>query len=487
MLGVATVRVVADDDAVADFGLFVQHELNEHSRDLFGILQPLGQSALGPYNGADSTASIEVAKGLTVSLVSSSVAPTADMIALWPNDANPTHLFVCIEAGGNPSVQRVDLSKPANANATTIVTGLAACDPIRRTAWGTIVVAEETTGGGLYEIFSPADITTPIAVTNRATGATSDPRVVKRKAVGSLAFEGNPVLADGTMYYGDELRPGAGNPGGAIYKFVPDFPYTGFGTITVPAQSPLASGRIFGLKVGSTGDNGQGTEIGQGAWVEVTAATFADANGNVNLRSAQAALKFTGYYRPEDMDIDPIALAKGEIRGCWTNTGNSSNGGGSAVETRSIYGEVMCLTDVASPSASGGAVPTVRRFIAGDTQANYFDNVAFQPKTGNLVVLEDGEVAVVKKDGTTELRGNDIWMCLPDGADRDVQSDGCIRIVSLRDTSAEPTGFIFTASGKEAYVNIQHRDVGTGALLKISGFRIPERHHDRDDRDDDRH
>ncbi|MGZ8726809.1 MAG: alkaline phosphatase PhoX, partial [Aeromicrobium sp.] len=458
----------------------------EHSQQLFGILQPLNRSALGPYNGADSTASIEVAKGLTVSLVSSAVAPTADMIAFWPNDAHPTHLFVCVEAGGNPSVQRVDLSKPTNANATTIVTGLSACDPIRRTAWGTIVAAEEAGAtGGLYEIFSPADLMTPIAVTNRATGATSDPRVVKRKAVGSLSWEGNPILTDGTMYMGDELRPGGGNSGGGIYKFVPDFPYGGFGSITIPAQSPLAFGRLYGLKVGSTGDNGQGTEIGQGVWVEIDPATYADLNGNVILRSAQTALKLNGYYRPEDMEFDPIALEQDEVRACWTNTGRMSNGGGSAVETGSILGEVMCLTDASDPAVSGGAVPTVRRFMAGDAQANHFDNVAFQPKTGNLVVLEDGEVEVVKKDGTTQLRGNDIWMCLPDGADRDVQSDGCIRIVSLRDTTAEPTGFIFTGSGKEAYVNIQHRGVGTGALLKISGFRIPNRDRDRGDDWDD--
>lgn len=487
LLGAASGRVIADEGPGLDFGAFVQRALHEHSLQLFGILQPLTSSALGPYSGADSTAAVEVAKGLTVSLVSSAVAPTSDMIALWPDDTNPTHLFVCVEAGGNPSVQRVDLSKPANANATTIVTGLSSCDPVRRTAWGTIVVAEEAgSTGGLYEIFTPAAITTPIAVTNRATGATSDPRVVKRKAVGSLSWEGNPILADGTMYMGDELRPGAGNPGGGIYKFVPDFPFGGFGTITVPAQSPLASGRVYGLKVGSAGDNGQATEIGQGAWVEIDPLTYADANGNIILRKAQAALKFAGYYRPEDMEIDPIALARGHVRACWTNTGRMSNGGGSIVETGSILGEVMCLTDASNPSVSGAAVPTVRRFIAGDTQANYFDNVAFQPKTGNLVVLEDGEVEVVKKDGTTELRGNDIWMCLPDGADRDVQSDGCVRILSLRDTSAEPTGFIFTASGTEAYVNIQHRDVGTGALLKISGFKIPSQRDRGDDSEDDR-
>jgi hypothetical protein len=486
LVAAATVGVAAGDDPRGDVGLFVQEVLREHSLQLFGVVAPLRRSALGPYGGADSRAAVEVAKGLTVSLVSSATSPSADMIALWPNDARPTHLFVCDEAGGTPSVQRIDLSKPANANATTILTGLIACDPIRRTAWGTIVAAEEAGSGGLYEIFSPAAITTPVAVTNRATGATSDARVVKRKAVGSLAFEGNPILEDGTMYYGDELRPAGGIPGGAIYKFVPDFPYGGRGVITVPSQSPLASGRLYGLKVGSSGDNGQGTEVGQGLWVEINPVTYADVNGNVILRNAQTALKFTGYYRPEDMEFDPIAMKRGEVRACWANTGRMSNGGGSQVETGSIVGEILCLVDGPLATAAAGAVPTVSRFVAGDFQANYFDNVAFQPKTGNLVVLEDGEVEVVKKDGTKELRGNDIWMCLPDGADRDVQSDGCVRILSLRDTSAEPTGFIFTASGKEAYVNIQHRDAGVGALLKISGFRVQDgdRDDDRDDGDD---
>jgi secreted PhoX family phosphatase len=143
----------------------------------------------------------------------------------------------------------------------------------------------------------------------------------------------------------------------------------------------------------------------------------------------------------------------------------------------------MCLTDEPDPSVPSGGIPTVRRFIAGDSQFNYFDNVAFQPRTGNLAVTEDGEVQVVKEDGTTELRGNDILLCLPDGDDHDVQSDGCIRIASLRDTASEPTGIIFTGSGESMYVSLQHRATGVGALLRISGFRVRRHHRDRD-RDD---
>jgi hypothetical protein len=89
------------------------------------------------------------------------------------------------------------------------------------------------------------------------------------------------------------------------------------------------------------------------------------------------------------------------------------------------------------------------------------------------VVLEDGPVEVLYADGRLrELRGNDIWLCLPDGDDNNVLSDGCIRIASLRDTDSEPTGFIFDASGERAFVNLQQRATGKGALLMISGFKV---------------
>ncbi len=474
-------------DGDLDWGLLVQRQLNERSQLLFGVRSPLSRSALGPYTDADSTKAIRVAEGLKVSLVSSAVAPLADQIVLWPSDLRPTHLFVCIEASTNATVQRIDLSQPPNTNATTILSGLASCDPIRRTPWGTLLAGEEASDGGVYEILDPLNITSAVTVSDRPAGTTSDPRVVKRKALGMLAWEGNPVLPNGTVIFGDELRPGSGNPGGAIFKFVPDIPYEGGGVITVPAQSPFAAGKLYGLRIGSTGDNGQGTEIGQGFWIpinETVVPGLIDGNGNIALRKAQAALKLIGYYRPEDMDIDPVAKSNDEVRVCWTNTGRMSNGAGSVEETGSIYGEIMCLTDEPDSAADSGAIPTVRRFISGNPQFNYFDNVAFQPNTGNLAITEDGEVEVVKKDGTTELRGNDILFCLTDGDDDDVQSDGCIRTVSLRDTASEPTGIIFSGSGDTMYVSLQHRTTNEGALLKITGFDVKKNPHWRDHDDE---
>jgi hypothetical protein len=321
--------------------------------------------------------------------------------------------------------------------------------------------------------------------------------------VGSLSFEGIGIKGDGQLIYGDELAPSGGNAGGGIYKFVPAIPYTGNGPIQVPAQSPLASGTIYGLRVAASGSTnwGQGAETGKGAWVLVNQAAtgVTDGNGNVSLRAAQLLQKFTGYYRPEDMDVDPIAAGAGVFRACWANTGRFSHTANSVVENSAVQNEIMCLVEeppsAAVPNPTTGTIPTVTRFLTAGEQRAMYDNVAFQPHTGNLVVLEDGSTDVVKKDGTAELRGNDLWICLPDGKDDDTLSDGCIRFASIRDTTAEPSGFIFFGSGESALVHIQHRaandaqgNTNHGALIKISGFKVKSGDGDfDDDHDDDDH
>lgn len=502
--GVAATMLIARpmaNNPREDFGRFVANELKAHSQQLFGFSHPLEHSSIGPYDGADNTKAIDVAPGLSVSLVSSSVASAADQIALWPNDDNPRYLFVCDEETTNPAVQRVDLSAPPSSNATTIVTGLSSCDPVRRTPWGTIIVAEEAGAtGGLYEILDPVSINSPISVTNRDAGTTSDPNhLVKRKAVGSLSFESFAIRPDGTMIFGDELAPGAisqGSAGGALYKFVPTVPYTGTGQppITQPQLSPLASGSVFGLRVAANGSSnwGQGAEVGKGRWVAIDTAPsgIIDLNGNIILRNAQVLQKFTGFYRPEDMDIDPVARENGVFRACWANTGRLNFGGGSTVENSAVHGEIMCIEEEPSASVPTGAIPVVTRFVIGSQQAGMFDNVAFQPHTGNLVVLEDGPTSIVTANGTQQPRGNDLWICLPDGDDDDTLTDGCVRFASVKDTTAEPTGFIFLGSGTSAFVNIQHRAVNDaagagnhGALLKISGFKVRKDDHDDDDFD----
>jgi hypothetical protein len=245
-------------------------------------------------------------------------------------------------------VQRVDLPRPANANVTTIVTGLSACDPVTDGVGHHHRRRRSGATGGFTR--SPIRSTShPINVIDRDADDQDPLHLVKRKAVGSLSFESFAIKTDGTMIYGDELAPSGGVAGGGIYKFVPAIPFQGGGPITVPAQSPLASGSVFGLRVAASGSAnwGQGAETGNGAWVAVNlaGANVVDANNNVILRNAQVLQRFTGYYRPEDMDVDPVALEDGVFRACWANTGRRSHADSSLVENSSVESEIMCLVE----------------------------------------------------------------------------------------------------------------------------------------------
>ena len=137
---------------------------------------------------------------------------------------------------------------------------------------------------------------------------------------------------------------------------------------------------------------------------------------------------------------------------------------------REVICAVDCLPFIADPAQE---TVTLNRFIEGAVDFNSFDNLDFQPKTGNLYVTED--------PGT---HGNgDIFACLPDGDDRDIKTDGCVKIMSVKDSSAEPTGFKFSADGRTAYLSIQHSNDAqmlnvdgyqTDDIIKITGFQIPD-------------
>lgn len=494
--------------AAPDFGVKVQDYLQAHARQYFGFLKPLlnSETTSVPRAPEQTAASlIKLAPGLKADIVSRKIADSSDMIAFWPNDVHPTHIVSCIEAGNSqigtydgslpklePSVQTVDL---ATGEIRTILRGMISCDGIRRTPWNTIVVTEETDDGGLYEILNPLT-TTEQTLAARGESNTTDNsgnavtgQIEYRGAVGKLAWEGLDLTAGGIVYYGDEERPGSGGPdadGGSLFKFVPNAQWDSTTPVASLSQSPLVAGNVYAYQAscqprtsGSFPQFGQGCEIGEGAWVKVDPA---------NLRTSAATNSATGFYRPEDGHFDPSYTGDG-IRFCWTNTGNSS---------AQNHGEVMCLIDtnpggtgektVDDPEVNahgltyladsgedkGFAVAAANRAVEGDEELNQPDNLAFQPGTGNMYVIEDNDFG-------------DVWACLPDGADRDIKSDGCVRVLSVRDSSAEPTGFIFTGDGKTAYVHIQHSDdegcidgsdcalfddYPTDDLIRITGFKI---------------
>ena len=164
----------------------------------------------------------------------------------------------------------------ADGAVETILTGTSSCDPIRRTAWGTIIVGEEVgppNAGWLLEIINPLQTTNVLF--NRITGVLSGAdagNVATRPAVGRLAFEGLALYPNGVMYYGDENRPSNGTPGGAYFKFIPGVPWPGGPPITNLNQSPLLSGAVFGLRLGKRSGNtdyGQGSNTGLGTWIPV--------------------------------------------------------------------------------------------------------------------------------------------------------------------------------------------------------------------------
>jgi secreted PhoX family phosphatase len=460
-LAVISIGVVV---AAGDFGSDRDASLSARAHELFGVGTPLAASSTASISAAqaqaDPTALVTLASGLHARVVTTRPAPAVlDQMALWPDDEHPTHLISINEEGtAQPGLVRISL---ADGTTETIVTGTTAGDPVRRTPWGTILFAEEAgggpNGGRVYELINPLETTGVLL--NRATGTFSGgvgaANLVARPALGRLSFEGFAIYRNGVVYFGDENRPAAGTAGGAYFKFIPTSLRNPALTdpITSLDRSPLVAGALFGLRVGrrAGGDFGQGTQYGFGTWVPIPPAADPD------LRAQAALLKLTGYYRPEDADIDLVAKARGNVRFCGANTGNESDD--------QLWGEIVCISDGSfNDSTHNGGVPEIQLFVPGSPELAMPDNVAYQPGRGNWLIHEDAD--------TTYLRphNNDLWDCLPDGADADLQSDGCVRVGTLNDLTAEWTGGIFDATGKHFYVSIQHNIGGTGTILDITGW-----------------
>ena len=138
-----------------NFGLFRDHQLRARSQQLVGVGRPLEASSTEDIGGVlaetDPRKLVTLAGGLRVDVLSAqaSLGANVDMMVLWPNDSNPTHLIVCNEQEeAEPGVQRVRLATGA---VETVMSGLVSCDPVRRTEWGTILVGEETDDGWVLE------------------------------------------------------------------------------------------------------------------------------------------------------------------------------------------------------------------------------------------------------------------------------------------------------------------------------------------------
>jgi hypothetical protein len=278
----------------------------------------------------------------------------------------------------DPGLVRIDL---ATGEWATIVTGTTSCDPVRLTPWGTILFGEEagggTSGGAMYELGDPVN-TTGVTLDWAGTfsGGIAADNLVARYALGRLSFEGLAMYSNGLVYYGDENRPSVGTAGGAYFKFIPTTAlHDDVRHISSLEDSPLASGSIYGLRLGlrsGATDYGQGTETGLGQWVQVCQEVSCDG---IDLRAQSATSHLTGYYRPEDADPDAAAQAVGQVRLCANNTGNEENG--------QSWGETICITDGTQAQAlTNSATPEVQRLVGGSPVFAMPDNVEFQPGRG---------------------------------------------------------------------------------------------------------
>ena len=173
-----------------------------------------------------------------------------------------------------------------------------AVDGIRWTPWGTILFAEETTGGRLFELILDKHDPT--------SGTAYD-----RPAVGRLAHEGIEVGNDGAVYVVDEFRGQRDGYGGGVYRFVPD------------AYGDLSSGSLYVLKVSGNDDG-----TGQGEWV-----------GPIDPADArQSGTDFggTGYNRPEDLEIIGNTLYVAVTEGLYVDGSQTFDGRVLAINLQSL-------------------------------------------------------------------------------------------------------------------------------------------------------
>ncbi|HWS58049.1 MAG TPA: alkaline phosphatase PhoX [Actinotalea sp.] len=366
--------------------------------------EPIDGSA---YDEADPawTEPFVVPEGFTQTLVSDEtvldIYAGADDLADM-NTVNETgrqagrYLYRTHEVGADGALSVVDL----RTGATKVIAqdaGYRRLDGLTWTPWGTLLFAEETAGGRLFEAFlDPSD---PTVVT----------RVEARPQVGILRHEGIGVGPDGAVYVIDELN------GGSIFRFVPD------------RRGDLAEGQLYALRLADLTDADQvwnpatvQQKVGPFEWVALDMATaVVDAN------AAADAVSATEFGRPEDVQRigDVLYVA------------NTS-------EDRVVALDLSA--QVLSSVVEAGVNVPVENNGAGTTGFNNPDNLAKGPD-GRLWIVEDNSYS-------------DIWVAGHD-ADHDGAADTVELFASLKDVGAEGSGIYFSPmEPRSLYVNVQHPD-----------------------------
>ena len=302
------------------------------------------------------------------------------------------YLYRTHEVGENGALSVVDLRTGA---ATVLVQdpGYRRLDGLEWTPWGTLLFAEETAGGRLFEAFlDPHD---PTVVT----------RVEERTEVGILRHEGIAATRD-AVYVVDELN------GGSLYKFVP------------ARRGDLSDGQLYALRLtGLTADQQVwdpatvAAKVGEFDWVPLDMAQVV-----VDGDAAANAVGATEFGRPEDV----------EVIGHTLYVANTTEDRVVAVDLRRERVTTFVQAGLNAPVEDGAAAVT---------GFNSPDNLA-ATRDGRLVVVEDNVPS-------------DIWVTRGD-RDRNGVADGVDLFASLVDPGAEGSGIYIGTDPSTLYVNVQH-------------------------------
>lgn len=369
-----------------------------------------GPMGFGPIDGtpygaasADWTEPFVIPAGYTQSLVADETT-----LDIYPggaddltdmNTVNETgrhagrYLYRTHEVGANGSLSVVDLTT-GDVKVIAQDADWNRLDGIRWTPWGTILFAEETTGGRLFEaILDPADPTVVL-------------EVIERTEVGVMRHEGIEALADGTVFVIDELN------GGSIYKFEPT------------TRGDLSNGQLYALKLTGLADDAQvwnqstfNDKVGAFEWVALDMdAVVADTD------AAADAVSATEFGRPEDV----------EVIGSTLYVANTSEDRVVAIDLN---------TQVLTPFVQAGLNVPVENAAAGVTGFNNPDNLAQGPD-GSLWMVEDNYLS-------------DVWVAGQD-AGNDGTADSALQFASIKDTGAEISGIYFGKDPKTLFLNVQH-------------------------------
>jgi len=314
------------------------------------------------------------------------------------------------EIGGSVSV--VDL-KTGETKLLAQDQSYTALDGIRWTPWGTLLFAEETAGGRLFEIILNEDMT-------------SAAEIIDHPDVGRLAHEGIDLDKDGNVYIVDEHRGrssgcnGVVPCGGGIYKFVPN------------TYGDLSEGSLYVLKV----DGADG--LGKATWA-----------GPIDPLTARESGSYAGgqsYQRPEDVEIIGdtlyVAITEGP-RDVKTEAGilefqkELYEGRVIAINLKE-----MMVTNFVKPGINAPIEIGKPGEPGHQTGFDSVDNLAEAPN-GDLIMIEDN-------------KPSDIWFA--SGKTNKFGASKKVKLfASLTDPGAEGTGIYFSPTDpKTLYVNIQH-------------------------------